>query len=227
MERKVDISVGEFYHIYNRGVEKRDIFIDSDDRERFLRLLYLSNSAKPFLFRDVKNLPYSSIVRGGQRTAIGAYCLMPNHFHLLVKETDEGGISAFMEKLTTGYSMYFNGKNKRVGSLFQNRFQVRHADHDEYLKYLFAYIHLNPVKIIDPQWKKNGISNKKEAEKFLAGYRYSSYRDYMGIAREESDILDRAEFPEYFEQPNDFKTFINDWLAFQEDEEIWIADEKQ
>ena len=217
MERKLDFSVDEYYHIYNRGVEKRDIFLNDGDKDRFIRLLYLANSAKPFVFREIKDLQFSQIKRGELRTAIGAYCLMPNHFHLLVRETTEGGISAFMEKLSTGYSMYFNKKYKRVGPLFQSRFQARHVDDDNYLKYLFAYIHLNPVKLIYPDWKEKGIADLQKAKEYLSKYPYSSYHDFLGKIRPEQAILNKETFPEYFETGHDFEECLEDWLTYNEE----------
>lgn len=217
MERKLNFSVGEYYHIYNRGIEKRNIFLDTGDRERFLRLLYVANGSVPFKFSDIKNSAYSKIERGDPRVAIGAYCLMPNHFHMLIRETVEGGISAFMEKLMTGYSMYFNKKYVRVGPLFQSRFKAQHVDNDNYLKYLFAYIHLNPIKLIDPEWKENGIANIKSAEMYLKDYRFSSYADYMGVSREENTTILKEEFPDYFETPREFGDFVKDWLLYRDD----------
>src|SRR3990167_6058915 len=124
MERKFSFSVGEFYHLYGRGVEKRTIFLDQSDYSRFIRLLYIANSEKPFEYKLVRGLPLEKVNRGGSLVSIGAYCLMPNHFHLLVREKTEGGISKFMSKLMTAYSMYFNKKNSRTGRLFQNTFQA-------------------------------------------------------------------------------------------------------
>jgi putative transposase len=217
MERKLDFSTDEYYHVYNRGVEKREIFLNDGDEERFIRLLYLANSTKPFVFRDVQNLPLSQIRRGDLRTSIGAYCLMPNHFHLLVRETQEGGISTFMEKLTTGYSMYFNKKYKRVGPLFQGRFKARHVNNDNYLKYLFAYIHLNPLKIIDADWKEKGITDPRKAKEYLNKYPYSSYDDFLGNRRPERVILNKVTFPEYFETVHDFEEYLEDWLTYNEE----------
>jgi putative transposase len=144
---------------------------------------------------------------------------MPNHFHILVKEIKEGGVTKFMGKLTTGYSMYFNKTHKRVGPLFQGRFKAEHVDRDEYLKYLYAYIHLNPVKLIDPKWKENGIADKAGAKAYLDGYRYSSYPDYAGVSREEKAILSPREFPEYFEKPHDMEEFISDWLSYGDEDD--------
>jgi putative transposase len=144
MNRSFDFSLGEFYHIYNRGVEGRDLFLSDYDRARFVKLLYLSNSTEPYKFDRIKGKALHEIKRGDALVAIGAYVLMPNHFHLLIREVSDGGISKFMEKLATGYSAYFNKLNNRKGVLFQNRFRAEHVDNDEYLKYLYAYIHLNP-----------------------------------------------------------------------------------
>jgi putative transposase len=223
MERKFNFSVDEYYHIYSRGTDRREIFLDNNDRERFLKALYVYNSGKPIQFRNVKDLKYENISRTNPYTAIGSYCLMPNHFHLLLRETEEGGISAFMGKLLTSYSMYFNKKYKRTGGLFESTFRAEHVGNDNYLKYLFAYIHLNPVKLIEPEWKEKGIANQTAAEEYLKKYRYSSYEDYMGTEREEGLILTKESFPEYFEQPRDFKDFITDWLTYRDEEEGIIA----
>ena len=214
MERKFTFAEGEYYHIYNRGVEKRDIFMSGDDYRRFQRLLYLANGSKPFVYKLVQRMPLDKIDVGDKLVAIGAYCMMPNHFHILAKEVTEGGISAFMEKLTTGYSKYFNKKHERVGTLFQDRFKAEHVDNDEYLKYLYSYIHLNPVKLIDPTWKEVGIRDAEKTRQYLEGYHSSSYPDYLGREREERLILSKAEFPEYFDEPKDFAEYIKDWLEF-------------
>ena len=216
MERSIEISVGEYYHIYNRGVEKRDIFLDDRDKERFIKLLYLANGEKPFYFRAVQGLPLADIDTGKKKVAIIAYSLMQNHFHILVKEIVEGGISDFMEKLLTAYAMYFNKRYKRVGPLFQGTFKAEHVDRDEYLKYLFAYIHLNPVKLIEPQWKERGVRDKKKAEQYLKTYRFSSYLDYIGVDREDRLILTREEAPDYFTDIYEFEDFVRDWLAYKE-----------
>lgn len=219
MERNIVFSEGEFYHLYNRGVEKRETFSDINDRERFLRLLFLANSTEPFNFRDVEEKKLADIDRGNLLVAIGAYCLMPNHFHILVKEITPGGISIFMKKLNTGYSMYFNKRNERVGPLFQGRFKAQHVRRDEHLKYLFAYIHLNPIKLIEPDWKENKIKNREHAEEYLNAYRHSSYADYKHIQREEERILTMKEFPEYFIDTSDFTQFVSDWLNYDDTED--------
>lgn len=215
MERKFSFSVGEFYHVYSRGNNKTDIFLSDTDRKRFQKLLFVCNSSKPIVFKTIQGLTLDKIERGVNLVDIGAYCLMPNHFHLLLREKQEGGTSLFMQKLATAYSMYFNKKNGRTGKLFEGVFRAKHTDTDEYLKYLFAYIHLNPVKIIDPVWKENGIIDRQKAKEHLGNYEYSSYIDYQGVIRPEMKIINREAVPEYFASAKDFDDFVNDWLTFK------------
>src|SRR3972149_11299304 len=106
--RKQSFVPGEFYHLYNRGTEKRIIFLDKKDYEYFLFLRYICNTTKSIKLREVgENFDREETI-----VEIGAYCLMPNHFHILIYEKIEGGISKYMLKLMTGYSMYFNKKYK-------------------------------------------------------------------------------------------------------------------
>lgn len=215
--RKIAFSIGEYYHVYSRGTDGRDIFLGDEDMERFIKLLFVANGVNPFVFRDFPvGMSYLKFERGGIIVAIGAYCLMPNHFHILIKETKDGGISMFIRKVLTSYSSYFNKKYKRTGRLFESAFKAKHIDSDEYLKYLFSYIHLNPVKLIDPKWKENGISNRESAIAYLNKYKYSSYLDYVGENRKEGVILNKSDFPEYFASFDEFKDFIDEWLKYKD-----------
>lgn len=215
MQRKYTFSIGEYYHLYNRGVEKRNIFIEKKDWERFHKLLYVANSTIPFRFNEIKDQSVDTIDRGDPIVAIGAYVLMPNHFHILAKEITQNGLSTFMKKLSTGYSMYFNKKYERVGPLLQGRFKAEHIVRDEHLKYLYAYIHLNPVKLIEPKWKEVGIKNGDRVSKLISRYYYSSYEDYCNTERREGKILTKEEFPKYFSKTHDFKTHIHDWFVIK------------
>src|SRR3990167_241747 len=185
MERKVNFEKGEFYHIYNRGVEKRIIFQNISDYKRFLVLLYIANGDKSLHMKDYGSLNFIEEVFGKDRgrplVAIGVYCLMPNHFHLLLTPLLKGGISKFMLKLQTGYSMYFNKKNERVGALFQGIFQSQHINKDKYLRYIYAYIHLNPAKLKNPSWKTQPKSFLNQLKKFIAEYPYSSLQEYVSL----------------------------------------------
>jgi putative transposase len=218
--RKIPFLIGEYYHIYNRGVDKRIIFSDKFDYKRFILLLFLCNGENSVNISKLieKKLSFSEIFnidRGKQFVDIGAYCLMPNHFHILVRERIEGGISMFMEKLATAYAMYFNTKNDRKGSLFEGPFGAKHIDTDEYLNWVFSYIHLNPVKLIYSDWKEKGIPDTASAENFIKSYKYSSYYDYFVGDRTEKLILNKDAFPEHFSQLNDFEEIVSELSAFE------------
>ncbi len=180
-----------------------------------MKILFIANSENNFKFRDALLKGYA-LDRGKNLVLIGAWCLMPNHFHLLIKENGEGGISKFMQKLATAYSMYFNTKYSRTGGLFEGRFKSSHIDNDRYLKYIFSYINLNPVKLIDSDWKEKGIKNKKQSFDFLCGYKFSSFLDYLGTIRKESIILDSKSFPNYFPTSDSFKREILEWINYEE-----------
>ncbi|MES3004924.1 MAG: transposase [Patescibacteria group bacterium] len=215
MERRFEFSIGEFYHVYNRGNNKSTIFFDDKDRARFQKLLYICNGSKPVVFKNVQGVPLDKIDVGEKLVDIGLYCLMPNHFHLLLREIKEGGISRFMEKMSTAYSMYFNKKYNRTGKLFEGRFQASHIQDDRHLKYLFCYIHLNPVKIINLNWRTAEIKSANETQKYLDQYTYSSFMDYKSVSRKEDIILNKSSFPEYFSEPREFEKFIDEWLTIQ------------
>jgi putative transposase len=194
MPNRAPFSIDEWYHCYNRGVDKRKIFENCRDYERFLLGMFAGNSEVPVHISNLKS-PYlrdvladSSFERGEPLVEIGAYCLMPNHIHLLLREVTEGGIARFMQKLCTGYTMYFNSKRERTGALFAGTFKSKHVPDDRYLKYLASYIHLNPAELFDPKWK-NGQAHIPGIKKELEGYRYSSLVDFLGQKRLENCII--------------------------------------
>lgn len=163
-----------FYHVYNRGVDKRDIFLDDLDYRVFLHLLkfYLlpqnitSQSQHPLtevtgiipvrlhLFQTLPN-----------EIDLFAYCLMPNHFHLLIKQITADGVTKLLRRISITYAMYFNKRYKRIGHLFQGIFKAAFVENDAYLLHLSRYIHLNPIKV-------TGI--------IPVTYPYSSYQYYLG-----------------------------------------------
>lgn len=216
-QRMFSFAYGEFYHAYNRGTDKRVIFQDTADYRRFVELLFLSNSVFAVDIRYVRKFNNSiyDFDRGDPLVYIGAYCLMPNHFHILLTPVVEGGVQIFMQKLSTGYSMYFNKRYERKGALFESRFKARHANSDEYLKYLFSYIHLNPVKLIQPDWKETGIRDIERVKQYLDTYEFSSLKDYFGH-RIQSDIIESTKFPEYFSSKQQVDAELLNWLAYAE-----------
>lgn len=195
MERHVSFVEGEFYHIYNRGVDGRNIFFSDGDWQHFLRLLYLRNTSKRIELDRVKKKPLSEITRGKTIVDICAYALMPNHFHLLIHEKQPGGITRFMRKLLTSYAMYMNTKYERTGPLMCRPFRSKHVDRNEYLQHLFVYISLNPLSQLEPGWKKGEIKDAKVAEEFMKTYDFGSYQDYFVSDREASLLLNKSVLP--------------------------------
>jgi len=170
-----------FYHVYNRGVEKRDTFMDDHDRFRFIHDLYEFNDTAPAgKFSEVRPPIVVGKHKRDMLVKIHVFCLMTNHYHLILEQIKDGGIVQFMKKLGTGYAMYFNEKYTRVGPLFQGRFKAILVDEDRYLSHLSRYIHLNPFELIEPKWQEVRIQNWDKAREFLETYRWSSFMDYIG-----------------------------------------------
>jgi len=214
MTRKITISTGEFYHVYNRGTEKRIIFLDNQDYDRFLLLLYICNGEIAVNLRRQGRTfaKLAKVDKGKPLVGICVYCLMPNHFHFVLYELNEGGVALFMQKLITAYTMYFNKKYSRSGVLFQGKYKAVHINSDSYFQYLIAYIHLNPVKLIEPKWKDLGVKNYHRVEKFMYEYPYSSYQDYLEIIRDESCILNKNVIPKFWQDVTHFKDLVMEWL---------------
>lgn len=213
------------YHIYNRGVEKRKVFLDDQDRFRFIHDLYEFNDADPAENLYYKKASLQSYEVGPHKinrerkllVEILSWCLMPNHFHLLLYQKRDDGITLFMQKLGTGYVMYFNQKYQRVGPLFQGKFKAILIENDNYLKHLSRYIHLNPLEFTEPNWKTKGIKNLPKSSGFLEKYRWSSYLDYIGKKNFPS-VIQQDFINEYFNSAKEYKKFIQEWTFGQNDD---------
>jgi putative transposase len=168
-----------FYHIYNRGVEKRNIFLDEQDYKVFLSYLklYLTNKEDLISFLkkrndlsdDQKNEKISKLMalkNYFNKIELLCYVLMPNHFHLEIRQKNQTDMEDFMRSLITKYSKYFNKRYDRVGPLFQGRYNAVLITNERYLLHLGRYIHLNPQEI---------IGNKQS----LSSYSWSSYQAYI------------------------------------------------
>lgn len=213
MYRKTPFAESEYYHIYSRGVEKRKIFLSIKDYNRFVALLYIMNQDAPFRVDNFLQMHKNNLKeifkekRGKILVSILGYCLMSNHFHLILYEHIEGGISKFMGKLLTAYSMYFNTKYERSGPLFTRPFRSEHISSESQYMYIFSYIHLNPISIIDKTWKEEAIKEKRKAKKLLEKYEFSSYLDFLDKNRPESGIIDFSLIPKYIKHMGlDFQT---------------------
>jgi len=220
MLRKDPFITGEYYHLYNRGIDKRIIFKSKKDSERFIMLMYLSNSNNSFRLDDIlhkQGKTFEQILvldKGELLISIGAWCLMTNHFHLMVRQEVDGGITKFMRKLGTGYSMYFNIKYERKGALFGGLFKAKLIGTDDnYMRHLFGYIHINPLEIKFPKWENQINKPSVDMKKFLESYRYSSYLDYIGVDRVEKNLLNTENFPNYFQDAQSFKDFVEAYFS--------------
>lgn len=203
---RIPFECGEWYHCYNRGVEKRRVFSSPADYERFIALLYVCNGTETVRLADLYDQRLESVLtnpridRGDPIVEIGVYALMPNHVHLVVEEVREGGIATFMQKVFTGYTMYFNKKYGHVGPLFAGVFKSKHLDDDAYLKQCVAYTLLNPAEIFDKGWKR-GRAQLERLERKLRLYAFSSAPDFLGKQRLEHKIIGNALREMYDERP--------------------------
>lgn len=191
--RKESFKVGEWYHCYNRSIEGRTAYADSQDYFRFLELLYLANDTSPLRRDDIGIHPFGEILalpRGTPLVAIAAFCLMPSRFDLVVREVAEGGITAFMRKLGTAYTLYFNSRHTRVGNLFLKPFQSLHASSDRSVQNLISYVHASPAILYEPEWKTNHVVDPQFLEEHLIAYPYSSLGAYAGTRMQNAPILD-------------------------------------
>lgn len=166
----------ELFHTLNRGVEKRDVVLDNSDRLRFLHDLYV--------FNDLNEAPNYVLAkrhtsRDRQKLVdIHAFCLMKNHYHLLLSECLENGISLFLKKLNGGYAKYFNERYSRSGALWQGKTRKIRIEKDPHFLYIPFYIHLNPLDYKYPSWRNGSVSDVRNTLKYLAKYRWSSFLDY-------------------------------------------------
>jgi len=189
--RKNPLFAGGYYHVFNRGTEKRDIFLDRKDKERFLTKL-------------IKYLEEEQV-------SLLAFCLMPNHFHLLVKQSSDKAISTFMRKLCTAHSMYFNKRYNRVGPLFQGRFKANLIESEAYLLQVSRYINLNPLELILDKLK-DGSSEKTRPliSACLLGYSWSSFHEYLGEGGFDICNLELLDYFSKSYQDLSYKNFVLD-----------------
>lgn len=186
--QRLQLVNNELYHIILRGVGDSLIFKDVNDYYRGVFSIYEFNTSHLIEIRRRREERKKEKASGSPTPADGrdllveilAFCFMPNHIHLLVRQLKENGISQFLQKVGTGYAVYFNKKYNRKGHFF-NKFKSVHIGSNDQLKNIFTYIHCNPLSLIEPGFKEKGIEKTREAVKFLEEYKWSSYQDYIGI----------------------------------------------
>ncbi|MBI2096198.1 MAG: transposase [Candidatus Taylorbacteria bacterium] len=218
MIRRFEFEISEWYHCFSKGVEGRKTFQDRGDYERFLSLIYLANSVKSVNLFSQRNFSFSdalNVDRGKSIVTVGAYCLMPTHYHLVLREDTEGGISKFMQKLGTGYAMYFNLKNERIGNLFVRPFRARYLDKDEYFQHVIKYVHFNPSELYEPRWREGKVKDLKTLQQKILNYPYSSlncYEDKSSLIRK---LIGESVFSVYRKEP--ISGMLNDARKYYEE----------
>ncbi len=234
MRKHGTFAEGEYYHVYNRGVDKRSITEDWKDSQRFMQSIIEFNTVKPIgsiysnSFKNNKTLrsPTPKLVD------IIAYCLNPNHYHILLTPLAEKGIEKFMQKFGTGFTNYFNEKHGRSGALFQGRFKSSHINSNEYLLHVASYINLNDKvhqltdpasKLVRSSWGEYVVDKSKRnlCNKYVVLEQFSSLKSYEKYAFESlkytlekryddgelsTDLLAMEEYPEMFNKLNKFRT---------------------
>lgn len=173
MGTRAPIGTGEWYHCYNRGFEKMRVFKNDRDYQRFLIALYLCNDTQPMHLRESRGWDLQEVLseQAERETLVdlGAYALMPNHVHFVLRQNRDGGIARYMQKVFTSYTMYINKKYERTGALFAGTFKSKHIPDDLYLKRVIPYVLLNPDRSSDAP--------------------YSSLSDFLGEERIENKIV--------------------------------------
>ena len=217
---------GEIYHIVIRAIEDLKLFREEKDYFRMIHDLFEFNDEDPAIStyrRDMRNNISRTVLDMLRRrkkrkmlVEILAFCLMPNHVHLLVRQLKEGGISKFMRKIGAGYGLYYNQKYERKGHLFQGRYRIIHIESQEQLKTVFVYIHTNPVSIVVPNWREEGIKEIEKVMKFLENYRWSSYSDYLGKKNFPS-LTSREFLTKVMGGIESCREFVNGWLQFKKE----------
>jgi len=216
--RKFNFTDGEIYHVYSRGVDKRIIFRNKKDLSRFIQCALEFNIAESVggLFRSslLKNQVLRGIASQNQLVSIINFCLNPNHFHLTLRQECERGIEKFMQRLGTGYVMYFNREVARSGPLFQGKFKARHVENNDYLLHLSSYINQNDLV--------HGIPLKGKASLWESWTSWSEYvggelgpaQKVFGNICEPSIILDQ------FAKPEEYRSFARASLRISQEKKM-------
>jgi putative transposase len=183
----------ELWHALNHSIEGRDLFLDSQDYARFVHNLYEFNDSAPagnayrlFDTSDVMDIVNPSFRKDREILVdLHGWTLMKDHYHLLLSERVENGISLFLRKLNVGYANYVNQRYERKGTLYRGRTKKIFIDREAHFLYILHYLHLNPLDYLRgaEKWRvrsKGGIKNAREVLEYLDLYRWSSYLDYVG-----------------------------------------------
>ncbi len=232
MLRKEKFVPGEYYHIYSRTVLNIPEFKDYKNANRLEQAFLISNSTnsgEAFQFiRNNKDISIEDILkileRGEKLIDILCYVIMPDHYHLLVREIKDTGIRNFVHKCNTSIAKYINIKNERLGPLFESRFKSKHIDTNEYLLHLSLYIHLNPLDfLIGKEWRQHALKNWSSIKPKLLTYQWSSLKYFLNIVHRNPIISGTEIIKEQFDNEKEYENFLHDWSEeLSEDKSIFI-----
>jgi len=209
---------GDIAHICNRGVEKRRIFLDKQDYKRFVDNLFLLNNVGGKIRTKKKDIFNDPKLKQDKLVEILKWSLLPNHFHLLLYEVVEGGISEFTRRVGNAYTKYFNTKNQgRNGYLFQNGSKIILIENDSHFQYIPFYIDLNPVQSFLKTQKPAPLIAEK-VQTFLRSYEWSSFKDFFGDGQRIA-IVNQNLFYDLFD--TNLKTYRKELLEFMKDS--WVS----
>ncbi|MBU3925795.1 transposase [Patescibacteria group bacterium] len=218
--RKEKFAPGEYYHIFSRTILNANQFKDYSNAKRLLLAFLIANSTKSSegfqSLRNNKNATLkdlNKIVKDGKKLVdILCYSIMPDHYHLLVMEKEENGITNFVLKCNTSIAKYINIKNDRKGPLFENTFKAKHIDSNEYLLHLSLYIHLNPLDfLINKNWRIHKLKNWDESKRKLINYPWSSIKHFL-IKNQEDFILSGDKIiKDQFSNEKEYESFLKEW----------------
>lgn len=199
--RKQPIVTGEYYHIYNRGVDKRDIFSNKKDLDRFIESVIEFNKIEGIV--SLANLRKTNQIApkalSEPLVAIVVCCFNPNHFHFVLKQLVDGGIAKFMQKLQAGYTSYFNAKNRRTGSLFQGTFKSQLINNENYFNKILGYVNKN--------YQVHNIPKNKAKLVFASDYEYEN-NNFQIVSKEEGKRI-----LEIFDDSKNFKKHCNEIVS--------------
>ncbi len=209
-----DFNSGSYYHVYNRTVVGTKLFRSFADHQRFYENLYVFNNAN-YRHRggDPRRAYYelaTAEINRAPLVEIECFILMPDHYHLVLKQLQENGISKFMHRLSMGYANYLNLKYQRTGHVFETKFKARPVDEQEHFDHLPRYIHLNALDHKLPGWRNGSISDWALAKAILDSYPWSSHHVYSGYGQSFEVINEsfaRARYP----SPKDYFTDLQNW----------------
>ncbi|PIR87571.1 MAG: hypothetical protein COU10_03935 [Candidatus Harrisonbacteria bacterium CG10_big_fil_rev_8_21_14_0_10_45_28] len=204
----------EIYHVLNRGVDKRNVVNDDNDRFRFVHSLYIFNDSKPLDENHTRTDYFKAAIERVPLVDIHAWCLMDNHYHLLVSPIDDDlkNLATFMKKLNMGYARYFNERNHRSGYLWQGKYKKILIEQDSHFLHIPYYIHLNPLDRLSKDWRSGPVSDIQCSLEYLTKYRWSSHLDYIG-ERNFSSVINNELLTETLGSPEKYISAVNKYLS--------------